>query len=135
MHSTVRERAGIAFTGGSYGESFVLADVRLSGGVARSRRSSCTSRPAGMVVVAPLPGGMHRIVATVDEAPEQPDAAYVQALLDARGPERERAVVHEVRVGFALPRAPPRRRRRTAQGACCSRATPPTCTAPPAARA
>ena len=52
--------------------------------------------PAGMVVVAPLPDGVHRIVATVDEAPEQPGAAYVQALLDARGPERERAVVHEV---------------------------------------
>ena len=36
------------------------------------------------------------MVATVDEAPEQPSAEYVQALLDARGPERERAVVHEV---------------------------------------
>jgi 2-polyprenyl-6-methoxyphenol hydroxylase-like FAD-dependent oxidoreductase len=49
-----------------------------------------------MVVVAPLPDGVHRIVATVDDAPEVPDAAYVQALLDARGPQRERAVVREV---------------------------------------
>lgn len=95
MHSKVRESAGIAFEGGSYGESFVLADVRLSGGVPRKEVILYFS-PAGMVVVAPLPDGVHRIVATVDEAPEHPDVAYVQALLDARGPEKERATVHEV---------------------------------------
>lgn len=95
MHSAVRESAGIAFNGGSYGESFVLADVRLSGGVPADEVILYFS-PAGMVVVAPLSGGVHRIVATVDDAPEQADAAYVQALLDARGPQRERAVVHEV---------------------------------------
>ena len=95
MHSTVRERAGIAFAGGSYGESFVLADVRLSGDVPSSEVILYFS-PAGMVVVAPLPGGVHRIVATVDHAPEQPGATYVQGLLDARGPQRERVVVHEV---------------------------------------
>ncbi len=44
-----------------------------------------------MVVVAPLPDGQHRVVATVDEAPEQPDAAFVQALLDARGPQAQPA--------------------------------------------
>lgn len=95
MHSTVRERAGIGFTGGSYGESFMLADVRLSGSVPREEVILYFS-PAGMVVVAPLPGGIHRIVATVANAPEQPDAAYVQALLDARGPQRARTVVQEV---------------------------------------
>lgn len=95
MHSTVRERAHIAFRGGSYGESFVLADVRLAGGVVRDEVILYFS-PAGMVVVAPLPDGVHRIVATVDEAPEQPSAAYVQALLDARGPRREPAVVQQV---------------------------------------
>jgi 2-polyprenyl-6-methoxyphenol hydroxylase-like FAD-dependent oxidoreductase len=95
MHSTVRERTRIAFSGAAYGESFVLADVRLSGGVPRSEVILYFS-PAGMVVVAPLPDGVHRIVATTDEAPEHPDGAFVQALLDARGPEQERAVVHEV---------------------------------------
>ena len=95
MHSTVRERAGIAFSGGSYGESFLLADVRLSGGVPSAEVVLYFS-PAGMAVVAPLPGGVHRIVATVDAAPEHPSAADVQALLDARGPQRERALVHEV---------------------------------------
>jgi 2-polyprenyl-6-methoxyphenol hydroxylase-like FAD-dependent oxidoreductase len=95
MHSTVRERAGIAFSGGSYGESFVLADVRLTG-AAPSNEVILYFSPAGMVVVAPLPDGVHRIVATVDEAPEVPGIEYVQALLDTRGPQRERAVVREV---------------------------------------
>ena len=95
MHSVVRERSGIAFSGGSYAESFVLADVRLSGGVPSDEVILYFS-PAGLMVVAPLPDGVHRIVATVDEAPEHPSTADVQALLDARGPERERAQVHEV---------------------------------------
>jgi len=95
MHSAVRESAGIAFNGGSYGESFVLADVRLDGGVPIDEVILYFS-PAGMVVLAPLPDGVHRVVATVSDAPEQPDAAYVQGLLDARGPQRERALVQEV---------------------------------------
>jgi len=95
MHSTVREAAHIGFSGGSYGESFVLADVRLAGGVPSDEVILYFS-PAGMVVVAPLPDGVHRIVATVESAPEMPDVAYVQALLDARGPSRERAKVHQV---------------------------------------
>lgn len=95
MHSAVRTLAGIGFTGGSYDESFVLADVRLCGGVPSAEVILYFS-PAGMVVVAPLPGGLHRIVATVDDAPERPSVAYVQALLDARGPEAERALVREV---------------------------------------
>ncbi len=95
MHSQVRQSAGIAFEGDSYQQSFTLADVRLSGGVPQDEVLLYFS-PAGMVVVAPLPNGAHRVVATTDEAPEHPDGDFVQALLDARGPERERAVVHEV---------------------------------------
>lgn len=95
MHSAVRELAGIGFEGGRYEESFVLADVRLSGGVPHEEVILYFS-PAGMVVVAPLPGGLHRIVATVDDAPEQPSLEFVQSLLDARGPERYPAHVHEV---------------------------------------
>lgn len=95
MHSTVREHAGIAFNGGTYGESFALADVRLSGGVPADEVILYFS-PAGLVVVAPLPDGMYRIVATVDEAPQHPDVAFVQSLLDERGPVAEPAVVEEV---------------------------------------
>lgn len=95
MHSRVREQAGIAFDGDSYPQSFSLADVRLSGAVPRDEVILYFS-PAGLVVVAPLPDGVHRIVATTDTAPEQPDISFVQGLLDARGPGRERAIVGEV---------------------------------------
>ncbi len=95
MHSTVRERARIGFSGGSYDESFVLADVRAEGELPHDEVILYFS-PAGMVVAAPLPGGVHRIVATVDEAPERPDAGFVQALLDARGPQARRARITEV---------------------------------------
>ena len=95
MHSAVREQLGIAFRGGSYGESFALADVRLGGGVPRDEVILYFS-PAGMVVVAPLSLGVHRIVAAVDEAPEHPEMAWVQALLDARGPQRDPVTVQEV---------------------------------------
>lgn len=95
MHSTVRDQAGMAFTGGTYGESFALADVRLSGGVPADEVILYFS-PAGLVVVAPLPDGMYRIVATVNEAPQHPDIAFVQSLLDERGPEAWPAVVEEI---------------------------------------
>ncbi|MFC7382731.1 FAD-dependent oxidoreductase [Sphaerisporangium rhizosphaerae] len=96
MHSTVREQAGIGFTGGAYAESFSLADVRLSGGGVPDDEVILYFSPAGLVVVAPLPGGVHRIVATVPEAPKEPDAAFVQDLLDTRGPRARRAIVREV---------------------------------------
>ena len=95
MHSTVRKRAGIGFHGDVYGASFTLADARLTG-AAPGDEVILYFSPAGLVVVAPLPGGIHRIVATVDSAPERPDVDFVQALLDDRGPERERAIVKEV---------------------------------------
>src|SRR6266545_673454 len=95
MHSFVRKWSGISFAGGSYEESFVLADVRLDSHLPADEVILYFSS-AGMVVVAPLPEGVHRIVAAVDDAPEQPSAAYVQSLLDARGPLPERAVVREI---------------------------------------
>jgi 2-polyprenyl-6-methoxyphenol hydroxylase-like FAD-dependent oxidoreductase len=95
MHSAVRQLCGIEFDGGAYDDSFVLADVRLSGALPSDEVILYFS-PAGLVVVAPLPGGTHRIVATTESAPQTPDVAYIQALLDARGPERERVLVREV---------------------------------------
>lgn len=95
MHSKVRETAGIAFEGSSYRESFILADVRLTGGIPRDEVILYFS-PAGMVVVAPLPGGASRVVATVNEAPECPNLEWIQALLDARGPADNPARVAEV---------------------------------------
>lgn len=95
MHSLARERSGIGFTGGTYAESFTLADVQLSGGVPTDEVILYFS-PAGLVVVAPIPDGMFRIVATVDEAPHDPDTAFVQKLLDERGPQAHPVVVEDV---------------------------------------
>jgi 2-polyprenyl-6-methoxyphenol hydroxylase-like FAD-dependent oxidoreductase len=50
----------------------------------------------GMLVVAPLPDGSFRLVAEVDDAPEQPDVAYAQRLLNTRGPRRTTVKVTEV---------------------------------------
>jgi 2-polyprenyl-6-methoxyphenol hydroxylase-like FAD-dependent oxidoreductase len=49
-----------------------------------------------MLVVAPLPDGSFRLVAEVDDAPEQPDVAYAQQLLQTRGPSRTTVTVTEV---------------------------------------
>ena len=95
MHSVVREHAGIGFAGDDYAQSFVLADVRLDWDLP-AREVQMFFDPAGLVVAAPLPGGRHRIVATVDDAPEHPGIADVQALLDARGPRAGRATVSDV---------------------------------------
>ncbi|MFJ1460182.1 FAD-dependent oxidoreductase [Nocardia sp. N2S4-5] len=95
MHSVVREQAGIGFTGATYPESFVLADVRMTWLDPRDEVSLNLS-PEGVTVVAPLPdenGERYRVVATVAEAPEHPELADVQAILDARRPG---AVVREV---------------------------------------
>lgn len=96
MNSLVRQTAGIGFTGASYGESFVLADVQMEWGHGRKEVMLFFS-PAGLVVVAPLPApGRYRIVATLDNAPEQPGIADVQALLDARGPRERGGRITEV---------------------------------------
>lgn len=95
LHSTVREQAGIGFEGGAYDESFVLADVRLSGDVPADEVILYWAT-AGLTVVAPLPGDVYRIVAPVSDAPESPSATYVQDIIDSRGPGRGRFVVTEV---------------------------------------
>jgi 2-polyprenyl-6-methoxyphenol hydroxylase-like FAD-dependent oxidoreductase len=93
MHSQVREAAGIAFNGAAYQQGFILADVHMDWPLGRGEVSLFFS-PAGLVVVAPLPKGRFRVVATVDDPPEVPSVPYVQALFDARGPKASQAHVH-----------------------------------------
>jgi 2-polyprenyl-6-methoxyphenol hydroxylase-like FAD-dependent oxidoreductase len=89
MHGVVRDQAGIGFTGGTYAESFMLADVRMAWPRSRTEVTMHLS-PDGPTVVAPLPddGGQDRfrVVATMADAPQHPSVADVQALLSARGP-------------------------------------------------
>jgi 2-polyprenyl-6-methoxyphenol hydroxylase-like FAD-dependent oxidoreductase len=98
MHSTVRDQAGIALEGGTYSDSFALADVEISGGVPTDEVVLYFS-PDGPLVVAPLPDGLHRIVGTVAHAPDKPDREFAQHLLDTRGPRREPAHVERVEWG------------------------------------
>jgi 2-polyprenyl-6-methoxyphenol hydroxylase-like FAD-dependent oxidoreductase len=98
MNSTIRDLAGLGPNGNVNGTlplSFALADVRVEGGLPADEVLLFFSK-AGMLVVAPLPDGSFRLVAEVDDAPEQPDVAYAQQLLNTRGPRRATVRVTEV---------------------------------------
>jgi len=95
MHSTVRERAHIGFSGDKYEQSFVLADLHMDWSLSREEVMLFFS-PEGLVVVAPLPGGSFRMVATADQAPENPTMNDVQQLLTARGPGHGSVRVQDV---------------------------------------
>jgi 2-polyprenyl-6-methoxyphenol hydroxylase-like FAD-dependent oxidoreductase len=94
MYSRVREAAEIAFEGEAYPESFLLADVRMSWPLPPKQVQVFVSE-GGVMVVAPMPHGWHRVVATLDPAPERPSAQDIEALLRRRGPSAP-APVHEV---------------------------------------
>jgi 2-polyprenyl-6-methoxyphenol hydroxylase-like FAD-dependent oxidoreductase len=51
---------------------------------------------SGLNVLAPLPGGIHRIVAPSADAPEQPSAEFVQDIMDTRGFGPGRSVVTDL---------------------------------------
>lgn len=95
MHSVVRESAGIGFEGDSYADSFVLADVTMTWQTDRDEVAFYMS-PEGPVVVAPLPHGHFRVVATVENAPEKPDAALIETIMNTRGPKSQRIKVGEM---------------------------------------
>jgi 2-polyprenyl-6-methoxyphenol hydroxylase-like FAD-dependent oxidoreductase len=95
IHSTVRGGSGIEFEGGAYEQHFVLADVRMQWPLSREEVTLFYS-PDGLVVVAPLPGDHFRIVATVDEAPEQPPLSFMQDVLDRRGPVTNPGQIRDV---------------------------------------
>ncbi|MFI6024547.1 FAD-dependent oxidoreductase [Amycolatopsis magusensis] len=96
MKSAVRTMAGIGFGKDSAGESFTLADVRLHDGGLPGEEVVLFFSGAGMVVSAPLPDGSFRIVAEVEDPPEHPDLAFVQDLLDRRGPAAGTTRIAEV---------------------------------------
>ena len=95
LQSTIRQSTMIEFEGKAGGESFVLADVHMDWPLGRTEVSLYFS-PAGLVVVAPLPDGSFRIVATMDQAPEIPGLALIQRLLDQRGPKAMPAQVRDI---------------------------------------
>jgi 2-polyprenyl-6-methoxyphenol hydroxylase-like FAD-dependent oxidoreductase len=94
MHSAVREQSGVAFAGGAYEQDFVLADVHMDWPLSREEVTLFYSAD-GLVVVAPLPEGRFRIVATVEHAPELPSKDYMQSVLDRRGPTVRPGRIHD----------------------------------------
>jgi 2-polyprenyl-6-methoxyphenol hydroxylase-like FAD-dependent oxidoreductase len=95
MHSVVREQASIPFIGGSYEESFVLADVEMDWPLDRQEVSLFFS-DKGLVVVAPLPGNHFRIVATMKDAPPDPSIADLLHIFDERGPENAAIAIRRI---------------------------------------
>jgi 2-polyprenyl-6-methoxyphenol hydroxylase-like FAD-dependent oxidoreductase len=96
VHSTVRQQAGITFTGTSPGALFALADVRFTDPPPDTDTAFFVSAE-GVALTSPLPGGQHRVVASVPPGTGAPTAADVERVLAARagGPVRT-AGVHEV---------------------------------------
>ncbi|MCV7074954.1 NAD(P)/FAD-dependent oxidoreductase [Mycobacterium szulgai] len=82
-------------SGGEFAESFALADVRVTGEAPRDEVILFYGND-GLNVLAPLPDGIFRVVAPAADAPESPDARFVQHLLDTRGFGPGRTVVTEL---------------------------------------
>ncbi len=87
-HSAVRAAVGLDFPGQTYPSQFVLADIALTGSVHADDEATINLSARGVTVIARLPGGNHRIIATVDpgvDVPDRPDRAFVDALMGDRG--------------------------------------------------
>src|SRR5215467_1800546 len=88
--STVRHALNIPFKGAAYDETFVLADVKLTGRRHDDEISLYLHRD-GILIFIPMPGGKFRVVA--DLAPDsnrqiavRPTPAEIQELVEHRGP-------------------------------------------------
>jgi 2-polyprenyl-6-methoxyphenol hydroxylase-like FAD-dependent oxidoreductase len=86
-HSAVRRSIGVPFTGQATGHIFVNVDLTLDGGPAPGEGHYFFS-PAGLLVIAPLPGGVYRTTALVSPADDGIpfDVHDIQRLIDERCP-------------------------------------------------
>lgn len=87
-HSVVRKTLGFPFTGKSYDERFLLADVGVDAALPHTRVSAFFS-DEGLVAAFPMPGGRFRIIATCSEDDgaenvDTPSLEEVTALVRAR---------------------------------------------------
>ena len=88
-HSTVRHALGLAFEGGAYAESFVLADLKIAGGLPEDELS-VFFHPDGLLAIFPLGRGAFRVTANLPpDAPaallNAPTLEDIQALVQQRG--------------------------------------------------
>ena len=98
MHSAVRTAAGIAFPGDTPEQGFALADARLRFGseTAAWEEPTFFLSPQGLLLVAPLAGGLHRIVASAAPGAGAPTPQDAQRYLAERGPRAGGVQVSEV---------------------------------------
>ncbi len=85
-HSTVREQLGISFSGATYPELFVLADVKVAGDLDHAEAQVWLQRE-GALAFFPLPEDRWRLIIT-NSPPDwhdEPSLAQCQALVDERG--------------------------------------------------
>jgi 2-polyprenyl-6-methoxyphenol hydroxylase-like FAD-dependent oxidoreductase len=90
-HSAVREQLGISFSGATYPEHFVLADVKVAGDLDHAEAQVWLQR-AGALAFFPLPEDRWRLI-IIDSPPDwhdEPGLAQCQALLEERGLDRLR---------------------------------------------
>ncbi|MFD4876496.1 FAD-dependent monooxygenase [Streptomyces sp. NPDC058420] len=98
VHSGVRTAAGIGFPGDAPQQLVAIADVRLNPGGGDAIAKEDTTfflSPDGMLLVSPLAGGQHRIVAPAPGT-AKPTAADIEQLLVDRGPRTDDVRVMEV---------------------------------------
>lgn len=85
--SAVRSAIGAGFPGETYPSQFVLADVTLASAPSADDEATINMSPQGVTVIGRLPGGTHRIVASVAagvDVPEAPDWRFMDTLLRNR---------------------------------------------------
>lgn len=87
LDSQVRTGIGVGFPGGYYDSSFLLADVRIDWELPSDEMNLFLAAD-GVLVVAPMPDGTHRIVAPVRHASGRPGLDDVRYLLKTRGPRK-----------------------------------------------
>ncbi len=133
IRSIVREQAGIGFEGGVYEESFVLADVRLSGDAPHDEvdpvLGDSGSDRGGAVARRRLPNrraGRRRARGTVDVDSSRRSSTPAWARGGWSSPTLSGAHVS----GFTTASPTP-----IARAGCCWPVTRPMCTAPQAAKA
>lgn len=91
--SIMRELAGIDFPGGSYGNAFILGDIKIDWDGNKSKLQFFLS-PYGYLLLIPMPSGMHRVIAQTDyrfedfQGTDRPEATLdqLQAVVDKNGP-------------------------------------------------
>ncbi|MET9490665.1 FAD-dependent monooxygenase [Nocardia sp. NPDC006630] len=96
VHSAVRTSAGIDFPGAAHEQRFAIADVRLSLDDDDAKSDTTFFLSAnGMLLLSPLAGGLHRMVASAP-SPAPPTLADIERLLAERGSRSSEARVIEV---------------------------------------